>query len=159
MNPLPLALLETVIASEHIGALRTGKNTHEPSLKLVAQLVQHSQDEVFITRIVASFLPPNYAGDSLDEIAGMVRDAIHSHYALLVFDNVSGMKWDMSDALCALSTGSGFSTRKYYTDDEARVCLTLPNYQYLPFQVGEAFKNARVPLSIAIDFWSPIVEP
>jgi hypothetical protein len=44
-----------------------------------------------------------------------------SQNVLLVFDNVSGMKWDMSDALCALSTGSGFSTRRFYTDDDARI--------------------------------------
>jgi hypothetical protein len=40
--------------------------------------------------------------------------------ALLVFDNASSMKWDLSDALCALATGSGFNTRKYYTDNESR---------------------------------------
>lgn len=39
---------------------------------------------------------------------------------LLVFDNTSSMRWDMSDALCSLATGSGFSTRKYYTDNELR---------------------------------------
>jgi hypothetical protein len=44
-----------------------------------------------------------------------------SQNALLVFDNVSGMKFDISDALCSLSTGSGFSTRKFYTDDDSRI--------------------------------------
>jgi Bifunctional DNA primase/polymerase, N-terminal len=39
-------------------------------------------------------------------------------YFLLVFDNVSGMKGDLSDALCVLATGGGFATRKLYTDDE-----------------------------------------
>lgn len=39
---------------------------------------------------------------------------------LLIFDNASSMRWDMSDALCALATGSGYSTRKYYTDNESR---------------------------------------
>src|SRR5207302_5469046 len=42
------------------------------------------------------------------------------HY-LLVFDNVSGMRGDISDALCALATGGGFGTRKLYTDDELQV--------------------------------------
>lgn len=40
---------------------------------------------------------------------------------LLVFDNVSGMKGDLSDALCSLSTGGGFLTRKLYTDDESQI--------------------------------------
>jgi hypothetical protein len=41
--------------------------------------------------------------------------------ALLVYDNASAMKWDISDALCALATGSGFSVRKLYTDAESSI--------------------------------------
>lgn len=37
---------------------------------------------------------------------------------LLVFDNLSGLSADLSDALCKLSTGGGFSTKKLYTDSE-----------------------------------------
>ena len=40
---------------------------------------------------------------------------------LLVYDNTSAVRWDLSDALCALLTGGGFSTRKYYTDDQQRM--------------------------------------
>lgn len=40
---------------------------------------------------------------------------------LLVYDNTSAVRWDLSDALCAMLTGGGFSTRKYYTDDEQRM--------------------------------------
>ncbi|MBN8544256.1 MAG: hypothetical protein J0M34_08340 [Alphaproteobacteria bacterium] len=40
---------------------------------------------------------------------------------LLVFDNVSGMRGSLSDALCSLSTGGGFSVRKLYTDDESQI--------------------------------------
>jgi len=40
---------------------------------------------------------------------------------MLVYDNTSSMKWDLSDAICAMLTGGGFSTRKYYTDDEQRM--------------------------------------
>jgi hypothetical protein len=40
---------------------------------------------------------------------------------LLVYDNTSAVRWDPSDALCAMLTGGGFSTRKYYTDDEQRM--------------------------------------
>jgi hypothetical protein len=40
---------------------------------------------------------------------------------LLVYDNTSSMRWDLSDAICAMLTGGGFSTRKYYTDDEQRM--------------------------------------
>lgn len=37
---------------------------------------------------------------------------------IMLFDNVSTIKPDISDALCVLSTGGGFSTRRLYTDDE-----------------------------------------
>lgn len=40
---------------------------------------------------------------------------------LLVYDNTSAVRWDLSDALCAMLTGGGFNTRKYYTDDERRM--------------------------------------
>jgi hypothetical protein len=42
-------------------------------------------------------------------------------YYLLVFDNVSGMKADISDALCVLSTGGGMTFRKLYTDADRQV--------------------------------------
>jgi energy-coupling factor transporter ATP-binding protein EcfA2 len=37
---------------------------------------------------------------------------------LLVFDNLSGLTNQMSDAICKLSTGGGFTTKKLYTDTE-----------------------------------------
>lgn len=37
---------------------------------------------------------------------------------LLVYDNASSVRWDMSDAMCALTTGAGFSSRKFYSDNE-----------------------------------------
>jgi len=40
---------------------------------------------------------------------------------LLVYDNTSAVHWDISDALSAMLTGAGFSTRKYYTDDDQRM--------------------------------------
>lgn len=37
---------------------------------------------------------------------------------LLSFDNLSSLKQEMSDSLCRLATGGGFSTRQLYTDGE-----------------------------------------
>jgi hypothetical protein len=40
---------------------------------------------------------------------------------LLVYDNTSSVRWDISDGLCAMLTGGGFSTRKFYADDDLRI--------------------------------------
>lgn len=40
---------------------------------------------------------------------------------LMVFDNVSGIKAELSDALCTLSTGGGMAIRMLYTNDELKV--------------------------------------
>jgi hypothetical protein len=37
---------------------------------------------------------------------------------VLAFDNLSGIRDQLSDALCRLATGGGFATRMLYTDDE-----------------------------------------
>ena len=42
--------------------------------------------------------------------------ALNRH--VLAYDNLSGIPTSLSDTLCRLSTGEGFSTRALYTDDE-----------------------------------------
>ena len=43
---------------------------------------------------------------------------ITNHSLVVIFDNLSGIKGEMSDALAALSTKAGFQTRQLYTDDQ-----------------------------------------
>jgi hypothetical protein len=51
--------------------------------------------------------------------------AIHaSQFRLLSYDNASGIKSQISDALCIVATGGGLATRKLYTDDELAVLKT-----------------------------------
>jgi hypothetical protein len=40
---------------------------------------------------------------------------------LLAYDNLSGIRAEVSDMLCRLSTGGGFSIRALYSDDEERI--------------------------------------
>jgi hypothetical protein len=40
---------------------------------------------------------------------------------VLVFDNLSAISTEISDALCRLSTGGGFSTRSLYTNDDETI--------------------------------------
>jgi hypothetical protein len=39
----------------------------------------------------------------------------------IAFDNVSHLGWRLSDDLCRLATGGGFSTRRLYTDEEEKL--------------------------------------
>lgn len=39
----------------------------------------------------------------------------------IAFDNVSHLSWRLSDDLCRLATGGGFSTRQLYTDEEEKL--------------------------------------
>lgn len=50
--------------------------------------------------------------------------ARNSH--LLIFDNLSGMKASMSNALCLMATGGAFACRKLYANDEETI-LTFQN--------------------------------
>lgn len=43
---------------------------------------------------------------------------VADHHSILFFDNLSKMPMDVSDNLCRLSTGDGFTKRKLYTDDD-----------------------------------------
>lgn len=54
-----------------------------------------------------------------------------SYQALLCYDNVSRVIWDISDALCTIATGGGMMTRRYYTDNEARIFM-----QQRPFMLN-----------------------
>ncbi|MGA8012203.1 MAG: primase C-terminal domain-containing protein, partial [Candidatus Acidiferrales bacterium] len=40
---------------------------------------------------------------------------------VVAFDNVSHLSWRLSDNLCRLATGGGFSTRQLYTDDDEKL--------------------------------------
>src|SRR5262249_8862661 len=40
---------------------------------------------------------------------------------IVAFDNLSDMPDSLSDALCALATGAGYSTRELYTDDDEKL--------------------------------------
>ena len=69
-------------------------------------------------RMLRSLIDPHTA--SLRSLPRDTRDlyvvAMNGH--VLVFDNLSSMSADISDSLCRLSTGGGFSTRALYTDND-----------------------------------------
>jgi putative DNA primase/helicase len=63
----------------------------------------------------------------IDPSSAMLRSAPKREHDLMIaaqngwllsFDNLSSLKQEMSDSLCRLATGGGFSTRQLYTDGE-----------------------------------------
>lgn len=71
-----------------------------------------------LCRMVRSLIDPNAAPlrrPPKDEHDLMIA-AKNSH--VLGFDNLSGIRVGLSDALCCLSTGGGFATRRLYTNEE-----------------------------------------
>lgn len=77
------------------------------------------------TRVIRSLVDPS--SQPLHSFPDNERDiAIKANGTwVLAFDNLSGVPPKMSDILCKLSTGGGFSTRKLHTDDEEAVFNTM----------------------------------
>jgi hypothetical protein len=75
----------------------------------------------FATVVLKSTVDPNVAPtkSSPKDERDMAIAAQNSH--VIGLDNLSSMPTWLSDLLCKLSTGSGFSTRKLHTDDEETI--------------------------------------
>jgi hypothetical protein len=79
-QPVSLALLRQALTSEHYPRLFKGEGTHDAARNLIAQLVAHTQDEDLLHAIVASGLPADYNGNTLREIASMVKGAVRKGF-------------------------------------------------------------------------------
>jgi len=99
-----------------IGALK-------PEGPYFALLVEGEQGsgKSFFCQTIKHLIDPNAANRL--RLPDNDRDLmIHAkEYWLLSYDNASGMKADMSDALCSLATGGGIAVRRLYTDGELHV--------------------------------------
>jgi len=73
------------------------------------------------TRVLKSIIDP--AGAALRPQPRDIRDLMVAakHSWVLAFDNVSYLNQDVSDALCRLATGGGYTTRLLYSDDEEAI--------------------------------------
>jgi len=112
----------TVIVAYLLGALRpTGPFAH---LELLGE---QGSAKSTTARIIRSLIDPNFS--PLKAEPGSERDLAiaASNVWMPVWDNLSHMKPWMSDSMCRLSTGGGFSTRALYTDaDEKTFQLMRP---------------------------------
>lgn len=93
---------------------------HGPYFILLVEGEQGSGKSVFC-EIVKRIIDPNKAmrlrlPDKPQDLMIQAKE-----YRLPSFDNASGMKAEMSDALCTLATGGGIAVRKLYSDGELHV--------------------------------------
>jgi putative DNA primase/helicase len=100
-----------------IGFLLFCLNPSGPFPIMIVQGEQGSAKSTF-GRVIRSLIDPSIA---------MLRSAPKNEKDLMIaaqngwllsFDNLSSIKQEMSDSLCRLATGGGFSTRQLYTDGE-----------------------------------------
>ncbi len=80
-TPIPFGLVNAALCSQFVPALFAGTDTHDPTLRLVAQLVRYTQDTDRIWEIVKACVPPEYKGNTLTEVSRMVEDAIRNGFA------------------------------------------------------------------------------
>jgi hypothetical protein len=88
---------------------------------VLAEVGEQGSAKSTLGRLLRSTIDPNKA--PLRRKPRDERDlAIAASNAWMVaFDNLSGLPDWLSDALCCISTGVGFSTRELYTDDEEKL--------------------------------------
>lgn len=96
---------------------------YNPSIACPILILQGEQGSAKSTtsKVLRALIDPNEApirsqpNDERD-IVIMAKNS-----RVLAFDNLSGLKPALSDALCRICTGGGFSTRKLYTNDEEQI--------------------------------------
>jgi hypothetical protein len=82
---------------------------------------QQGSGKTFLSETLKRILDPNAIARSRlpDNEPDLMLQA--GTYFLPVYDNTSGMKADLSDALCAIATGGSIPKRELYTNDELHV--------------------------------------
>jgi hypothetical protein len=74
-SAVSIGLIREVFCSEFTPQLFAGAETHDAALRLVAQLVRHTEDNNLLLAIVAAALPENYSGNTLGELPEMIAGA------------------------------------------------------------------------------------
>lgn len=113
---------QVLVASWLVGAYR-----HSGPYPILILQGEQGTGKTVACRVLRSLIDPSVA---------MVRAMPRSERDLMIaaqngwvltFDNISGMRSWLSDALCRLSTGGGFGTRELYSDsDEVLIDVQRP---------------------------------
>ncbi len=98
-------------------------NAMRPRGPYICLLVQGEQGsgKSFLCSVIKDLLDPSSAPKLSMPKSERDLMIVAQDNALLLFDNMSGLSNEMSDALCRLSTGTGYATRKLYANNELQV--------------------------------------
>jgi hypothetical protein len=97
------------------------------SLPLLALSGRQGSGKSILTKRLRALIDPNQAPARQRPRTEEDLIIAASNGALVAFDNLSHINADLSDALCRLATGAGFSKRRLYTDcDEVIVQVRRP---------------------------------
>ncbi len=86
-----------------------------PILNLTSE---HGSGKSTQARLIRSFVDPNAAPLRAQPKEGRDFVITANNSWMIALDNLSGLSPWLSDALCRMSTGGGFATRKLYTDSD-----------------------------------------
>jgi hypothetical protein len=89
-----------------------------PALHLAGE---HGTAKSSEARVLRELVDPNASELRAEPRSGHDLMIAATNAWLIAFDNLSHIPPWLSDALCRLATGGGFSTRMLYTDDEERI--------------------------------------
>lgn len=113
---------KTLLLSFLVGAFMP-----DGSLPLLALSGQQGSGKSTLTRCLRQLIDPNQAPARQQPRNDDDLIIAAKNGALVAFDNLSRISPELSDALCRLATGSGFSKRRLYTDgDEVIVHVRRP---------------------------------
>ena len=94
-SAISIGLIREVFSSEFTPQLFGGVDTHVPALRLVAQLVRHTEDDNLLQAIVTAALPETYAGDTLKELPEMIAGARRKGFDKAALDSA---EFEMTEA-------------------------------------------------------------
>jgi hypothetical protein len=88
---------------------------------ILALIAEHGAAKTTCSRIARALVDPNRSPirSPPRELRDLAVAASASH--VLAYDNLSGVPIWLSDALCRVATGGGFSTRSLYTNNEEQI--------------------------------------
>jgi hypothetical protein len=124
----------------------------EPPSPIMVLTGEHGSAKTTATELLIDLVDPRIAGTRA--LPTNVRDLFIAAKSsrVLAFDNVSSIRAEVSDALCMIATGGGYSTRKLHTDSSLTVIEASPSVVLngiVDFVTRSDLADRCIPVSLA----------